>query len=131
MSRMQTYKHWRIETGVDEILWVYFDKQNASVNTIDKEVMEEFSNIIDTLADDKDHKGVIIASGKKNGFIAGADISQFNKFKDIDDATALLRRGQAIFDRLEALKIPVVAMIDGFCVGGGLELSLACHYRVA
>jgi 3-hydroxyacyl-CoA dehydrogenase/enoyl-CoA hydratase/3-hydroxybutyryl-CoA epimerase len=131
MSRMQTYKHWRLETGVDEILWVYFDKQDSKVNTMDREVMEELSSIIDLLSEDKEHKGVIIASAKKTGFIAGADISQFNQFKDIDEAVSLLQRGQAIYSRLEALKLPVVAMIDGFCVGGGLELALACHYRVA
>ncbi|MDR3491774.1 MAG: 3-hydroxyacyl-CoA dehydrogenase NAD-binding domain-containing protein [Gammaproteobacteria bacterium] len=131
MSTMQTYKHWRLEEDAqDPILWVYFDKQGASVNTIDREVMEEFAGIIETLATDKEHKGVIIASAKKSGFIAGADISQFNQFSDIDDAVGLLRRGQKVLDSLEALKIPVVAMIDGFCVGGGLELALACHYRV-
>lgn len=91
MSRKQNYKHWRLETDADNVLWLYFDKQNASVNTIDKEVMEELNTIMDSLAQDKEHKGVIIASGKKNGFIAGADIAQFNKFKDIDEAVRLLR----------------------------------------
>lgn len=131
MKKMMTYKNWRLQTDSDAILWVYFDKQNASVNTINREVMEEFAGIIESLYSDTTHKGVIIAAGKEKGFIAGADISEFNKFKDINDAVALLRRGQQIFDRLEGLPIPVVAMIDGFCVGGGLELVLACHYRVA
>ncbi len=58
-------------------------------------------------------------------------MSQFTKFKDIEEATNVLSLGQAILDKLETLKIPTVAMIDGFCLGGGLELSLACHYRVA
>lgn len=127
---MQHYKHWRLETDADQVLWLYFDKQNASVNTIDREVMEELNTIMDSLVNDKIHKGVIIASGKKSGFIAGADISQFNKFKDIDEAVTLLRQGQMIFDKIENLKLPTVAMIDGFCVGGGLELALACRYRV-
>ena len=52
MSRIQTYKNWRLETDADQILWLYFDKENASVNTIDREVMEEFSSIIDALAND-------------------------------------------------------------------------------
>jgi 3-hydroxyacyl-CoA dehydrogenase/enoyl-CoA hydratase/3-hydroxybutyryl-CoA epimerase len=130
MKTTQTYKNWRLETDADEILWVYFDKAGASVNTLDKETMEEFSAIVDGLTTDREHRGVIVASGKKKGFIAGADISQFSKFKDIDEAVALLSRGHDIFAKLEALKIPVVAMIDGFCVGGGLELALACHYRV-
>jgi 3-hydroxyacyl-CoA dehydrogenase/enoyl-CoA hydratase/3-hydroxybutyryl-CoA epimerase len=131
MSRKQTYKHWRLEADADQVLWLYFDKDGATVNSVDRAVMEEFSDIIETLVTTKEYKGVIIASGKTTGFIAGADISQFNQFKDIDDAVTLLRRGQLIFDKLESLKIPVVAMIDGFCLGGGLELALACHYRVA
>lgn len=125
-----SYKHWRLEADNDGILWLYFDKQNATVNTIDPDVMAEFSAIIDGLAQDTTHKGLIIASGKKTGFIAGADISLFTKFKDIEEATGVLRLGQQILDKLEALKMPTVAMIDGFCLGGGMELALACRYRV-
>jgi 3-hydroxyacyl-CoA dehydrogenase/enoyl-CoA hydratase/3-hydroxybutyryl-CoA epimerase len=128
---MNTYKHWRLETDSTQILWVCFDKANAAVNTIDPEVMQEFSSIVDDLAHDVLHKGVIIASAKKKGFIAGADISLFTKFKDIPEATRMLMQGQEILSKLEALKLPVVAMIEGFCLGGGLELALACHYRVA
>jgi 3-hydroxyacyl-CoA dehydrogenase/enoyl-CoA hydratase/3-hydroxybutyryl-CoA epimerase len=128
---MQNYKHWRLETDSDKILWLYFDKQNATVNTLEHEAMSELSAIVDGLKNDTNHKGLIIASGKKTGFIAGADISQFTRFPGVDEATQILRSGQRIFDKLEALKMPSVAMIDGFCVGGGLELALACHYRVA
>lgn len=130
MSMSQIYKHWQFVSD-DQILWLYFDKANSSVNTVDREVMEEFSNIIDILANDHAHKGVIIASRKKNGFIAGADIAQFNQFHDIAEATSVLTQGQHILDKLEMLKMPSVAMIDGFCLGGGLELALACRYRVA
>ena len=128
---MQTYQHWRLETDSDQILWVYFDKKNTSVNVISYEVMMEFASIVDMLAQDTTHKGAIIASAKKNGFIAGADITQFTNFKDIEESTKALVDGQSVFNKLESLKIPVVAMIDGFCLGGGLELALACHYRVA
>lgn len=131
MNKMENYQHWRLETDEDKILWLYFDKQNASVNTIDHVVMEELSSILDNLKNDREHKAVIIASAKKNGFIAGADISQFTQFADIPTAEKLLRRGQIIFDKIENLKLPTVAMIDGFCLGGGMELALACHYRVA
>ncbi len=124
-------KHWHKKTDQDQILWLFFDKQNASVNTIDREVMEELSGILDTLANDKIHKGVIIASGKKTGFIAGADISQFTKFKDIEESTNILKLGQHILDKLERLPMPSVSMIDGFCLGGGMELALATTYRVA
>ncbi len=131
MKKTQTYKNWRLETDADQILWLYFDKENASVNTLNRSVMEEFSNIIDSLEKDTSHKGIILASAKKHGFIAGADISQFTEFKDIEEATSILTLGQQILNKLESLKLPVVAMIDGFCLGGGLELALACHYRVA
>ena len=131
MSRMQTYNNWRLETDEDQILWLYFDKKNASANTVDREVMEELSSIIDSLSTMPDIKGIILASGKKSGFIAGADISQFNKFKDIDEAVSLLKEGQRIIGKIESLKIPSVAMIEGFCLGGGLEMALCCRYRVA
>lgn len=132
MNRAQNnFQHWRLESDNDKVLWLLFDKKGTSVNTMDKEVMEELSSIIDILKHDMEHKGVIITSAKKNGFIAGADISQFTQFTDVAEAEKLLRRGQVIFDKLENLKMPVVAMIDGFCLGGGMELALACHYRVA
>lgn len=131
MPISQTYKNWRLETDSDDILWLYFDKHHTSVNTIDRDVMMELSTIVDTLAKDTEHKGVILTSGKKSGFIAGADISQFTKFKDIPEATEILELGQSILNKLESLKLPTVAMIDGFCLGGGLELALACRYRVA
>lgn len=128
---MQHYKNWRLETDDNQILWLYFDKQNSSVNTLDYAVMDELSRIIDLVAADKTTKGLVITSGKKTGFIAGADIAQFTKFKDIDDAFSILKLGQHILDKLEAVKIPTVALIDGFCLGGGLELALACRYRIA
>ena len=129
---MQNYKHWRLETDNDQILWLYFDKQNASVNTMDREVMEELSDILDSIANNNAGiKGIIFASGKKTGFIAGADISQFTQFSDIDEAIHLLKAGQGIYNKIENFKFPTVAMIDGFCLGGGTELVLACRYRVA
>lgn len=131
MSMKEGYQNWRIETDNDQIIWAFFDKKNTGVNTIDRDVMIEFNTIIDKLVHDTAHKGIIIASGKKTGFIAGADISQFTSFKDIENATNMLLLGQQILDKLENLKMPSVAMIDGFCLGGGLELALACRYRVA
>lgn len=125
------YKHWQIEQDVDQILWLYFDKQHSSVNTIDKEVMEELSLAIDDVSQQKQAKGVIIASRKKSGFIAGADIAQFTQFHSIEEAEQLLKLGQYILSKLEHLTIPSVALIDGFCLGGGLELVLACRYRIA
>ena len=131
MNLTQTYQHWRLETDRNQILWLFFDKANTSVNTVDRPVMEEFSSIIDSIATDSTLQGLVILSGKKTGFIAGADIAQFTRFKDIDEAVSVLRLGQQILKNLESLKIPSIAMINGFCLGGGLELALACRYRIA
>lgn len=128
---MQNFLNWRLEKDSDQIVWLYFDKKNVSVNTMDREVMEELARVFDYLENEVNITGVVITSAKKSGFIAGADISQFNKFKDVTDSTNLLRQVQQIFDRIEAFKKPVVALIDGFCLGGGLELALSCHYRIA
>ena len=97
---MKTYKHWRLDEYNNQILWLCFDKQDAGTNTLNKEVMEELSAIVTVLADDKIHEGVVIYSGKKNGFIAGADISQFEQFKNIDEAVDLLKQGQFIFNKI-------------------------------
>jgi 3-hydroxyacyl-CoA dehydrogenase/enoyl-CoA hydratase/3-hydroxybutyryl-CoA epimerase len=129
MNRTQ-YKHWRLESDSDQLLWIYFDKANASVNTLDYEVMEELNTIVTSLENQHEYRGIILTSAKKNGFIAGADISAFGKFKDIPEAYDMLRKGQEIFQKIEDLKTPMVALIDGFCLGGGFELALACHYRV-
>lgn len=126
-----TYQNWRIETDNENIAWIFFDKANAPVNTLDRPVMEEFANILQELGTNKNIKGAVIASGKKTGFIAGADIEQFGKFKDLNEGIMVLKLGQEVFNRLEALPFPTVAMIDGFCLGGGMELALACTYRIA
>ncbi len=122
--------HWRLEKDADQILWLIFDKKDASVNTLDREVLQEFSSILDDITMKPQYRGVVIASAKKSGFIAGADIKQFSQFKTIADAEVAMTEGQTIFNKLAFLPMPTVAMIDGFCLGGGLELALACTYRV-
>lgn len=126
-----TYKHWQLTQDDDHICWLTFDRKDKSVNALSGEVIKELDSVIDEISNNNQCHGVILVSGKKNGFIAGADIEEFLAFKDEEDAFKLVRQAQTIFDKLEALKIPTVAMINGFCLGGGTELALACHYRVA
>ncbi len=124
------YNNWSLTTDTAGICWLTFDRKDASANTLNTEVLSEFDGIL-TVLTAQPPKGLVIKSGKSNGFIAGADISEFMHLSSVTEATQMVRKAQLIFDKLEALPCPTVAMINGYCLGGGLELSLACKYRVA
>lgn len=124
-------QHWRLTHDNNHVAWLVLDKKNATVNSLSKDVLEEFSTILTQLASDQTTSALVISSGKKTGFIAGADIEQFEEFESAEQAAQLIRRGQLIFDQLANLPFPTIAMIQGFCLGGGLELALACRYRIA
>lgn len=123
-------KHWKCRQDEDLILWLGLDKQDASTNTLNAEVLEELKEILDAIVTKNLPKGVVIYSLKDNGFIAGADIQQFKKFENEEQAFQLIRKGQLILQQIADLPVPTVALIHGFCLGGGLELALACHYRI-
>jgi 3-hydroxyacyl-CoA dehydrogenase/enoyl-CoA hydratase/3-hydroxybutyryl-CoA epimerase len=121
---------WKMERDAEGIVWLTLDKPGSSTNVLGRAIIEELGSLVDQIATNVP-KGVVIRSGKQNGFIAGADIKEFTGFKSATDAYALIRGGQLVFDRLESLPCPTVAAIHGFALGGGLELALACRYRVA
>jgi 3-hydroxyacyl-CoA dehydrogenase/enoyl-CoA hydratase/3-hydroxybutyryl-CoA epimerase len=122
--------HWKLAIGDDNIATLHFDVADSSTNVLSAQALDEFEQIL-TQLNDEPAKGLMIVSDKSSGFIAGADISEFTTINNEDEALKLIQRGQRIFDQLEALTIPTVSLIDGFCVGGGLELVLACDYRIA
>ena len=126
----QKFQNWRLEPGENGILWLYFDRAGTSVNSLSLEVFNEFEVVIDEIIK-LNPSAVILASGKKKGFIAGADIKQFIELKNEEEAFNLIRKAQLVLDKFEALSMPTVAMISGFCLGGGCEVALACTYRVA
>jgi 3-hydroxyacyl-CoA dehydrogenase/enoyl-CoA hydratase/3-hydroxybutyryl-CoA epimerase len=123
-------EHWTLERDADAIAWLTFDKANATTNTLSKAAFAEFAEVLDRL-EAQPPKGLVIRSGKPNGFIAGADIDEFGELAGADAARAMLERGWKTFDRLASVGYPTLALIRGFCLGGGLELALACRYRVA
>ena len=136
---MQTLKHWRLERGdaaQDNLAWLYFDKsfadQSESTNTFSSEALRELSAVCDELKTNAPLKisGLVILSAKENGFAAGADIDEFTSFKSADEAYAMTVLGNEVFDQIAALPFPTLAMIHGFCMGGGTELALACRYRI-
>jgi 3-hydroxyacyl-CoA dehydrogenase/enoyl-CoA hydratase/3-hydroxybutyryl-CoA epimerase len=122
-------RHWRMEADEHQLLWLTLDRAQSHANVLSAEVMEELGGILEGLSR-RPARGLVIRSGKA-GFIAGADVSEFGKLSGATEALAHIERGQAILASLEALPMPTVAMIHGYCLGGGLELALACRYRVA
>ncbi len=122
-------KHWRREIDQQAICWLTLDRAGATANTLSSEVLTELGSELDEI-ERLDCRGVVIKSGKSSGFILGADVKEFSQLRTADDGTASAARGQALLDRIANLGVPTVAAIDGYALGGGLELALACRYRV-
>ncbi|MES2203684.1 MAG: 3-hydroxyacyl-CoA dehydrogenase NAD-binding domain-containing protein [Pseudomonadota bacterium] len=127
---MMNLQHWHYEVDAKKIAWAIFDKKESSVNTLDHDTLSELAQIIET-TESNDAMGLVIRSGKKSGFIAGADITKFQECKNPDEGLKLVLYGQEVFACLEKLKKPTLALIEGVCMGGGFELALACRYRIA
>ncbi len=114
----------------DGIAVVTLDVPNASVNTFARSVRDEFAALLERLDRDQDIRAAVVRSGKPDVWVAGADIEEFLGIETSSQAEALSRDGHALLDRLEKLRTPVVAAINGACLGGGLEAALACAYRI-
>jgi 3-hydroxyacyl-CoA dehydrogenase/enoyl-CoA hydratase/3-hydroxybutyryl-CoA epimerase len=123
-------QHWRLETDADRVAWLTFDLAGSGTNTLGSQPMRELDGLLREIEAAQPH-ALVISSGKEGGFVAGADITEFTGLTDLEEAYRLVRTGQQVFDRIEALPMPTVAAIHGFAMGGGLELALACDYRVA
>src|SRR5687767_1515629 len=123
---------YAITTEIDDgVAILTFDLPNEPVNKFNRQVKDEMLALFDRLEKDASVKAAVLMSGKKDIWVAGADIEEFLELKTPADAERLSRDGQQMLDKLESMRVPVVAAIHGACLGGGLEAALACAYRVA
>jgi 3-hydroxyacyl-CoA dehydrogenase/enoyl-CoA hydratase/3-hydroxybutyryl-CoA epimerase len=126
----QDLQHWRLDVDVDGIAWATLDKAGESANSLSDEVMNELGLLLDHL-EKEPPKGLVFRSGQAAGFIAGADIQEFTRLDTPERGLELIARGWNLFNRLAAVRFPTLALVRGHCLGGGLELALACRYLLA
>jgi len=126
-NNMSTFTLIRQDNGIAHLV---MDVIGETMNTLKAEFSEEIDEVLKEIRNDNTIKGIVLLSGKKDSFVAGADINMLASCQSASEATALSRQGQMIFDQIESLSIPVVAAINGACLGGGLELAMACHARI-
>jgi 3-hydroxyacyl-CoA dehydrogenase / enoyl-CoA hydratase / 3-hydroxybutyryl-CoA epimerase len=122
--------HWRYVKDEEGIGWLIIDRKGSSANTLSEAVIAELDLALGLIEKDQP-KGLVIRSSKLSGFIAGADVSEFAGAKDEAAVASRIARAHQVIDRLEALPLLTVAVVHGFCLGGGLEVALACKRRIA
>src|ERR1700683_1459234 len=126
---MADTENWTLEIDADRIAWLVCDTPGTSTNVLSAPVLRDLATQLEEIAA-KPPAGVVIRSAKTSGFIAGADIKEFLKIRTPEEGYELVRAGQTVLQALEYLPCPSVAALHGFALGGGLELALACSYRI-
>jgi len=124
------YRHWRLEFDMDQVCWLTLDRDGESANSLSKEVLNELEQIV-TFLESEPPAGLVLQSGKKGSFIVGADVREFDQVENVEQAVGFIREVHDLFNRVESLKFPTAVIIDGYCLGGGLELALCFDYRIA
>ncbi len=128
--REERMEHLSWSVNERGVAWLWLDAAGRSANTLSEPIFAEMEAALEAIAQ-SGAKGVVIASKKPAGFIAGADVEAFAALPDAQAARRLVERGWRFMERLERYSLPTVALIHGHCLGGGLELALACRARVA
>ncbi|KAK2584443.1 hypothetical protein KPH14_006823 [Odynerus spinipes] len=123
-------KHFKYKV-VDDVAVITIDCPGVKVNTLNSEIMEEIVDIMKGIENNSLVKSAVLISGKPGNFIAGADLTMLQKCKTEEDGYDISKTGQQILNKIAESKKPIVAAIQGSCLGGGLEVALACHYRIA
>jgi len=127
---MSEQKAFSLKIDEQNIAWLAIDVPNEKMNTLQAAFADEMTEIFAQLKDSSGVKGLIVHSLKPDNFVAGADVRMLEACKSAAEAESLASQGQTLFQQLSDLPYPVVAAIHGPCLGGGLELALACDYRV-
>lgn len=123
-------RQWRVSLDESQQMWVVMDQPDRSANTVSEVAIDELATILQAVRE-RQPRGVVLRSGKPDGFIVGADIEAFRGVNDAGQVRPLLERAHKVADELADLDCPTVAVIHGHCLGGGLELALACDRRIA
>ncbi len=134
MTDLSNLRDWRFLIDKQGIAWATFDREGESQNSMGRRPLEELGAIVERVeagARDKSIRGLVIQSGKEKGFIVGADVREFETITSEDQVIESVGTVNEMLNRIEKLPVPVVCCIHGFCLGGGLELALACHWRIA
>ena len=127
-------RDWRVSIDKEGIVWAVFDREGESANALGRRPLEELMQIVERVesgAAAGEVRGLVILSGKERGTIVGADIREFDQLDTEAKVIEAIKPVNAMLDRIERMPVPVVIGIHGVCVGGGLELALACHWRIA
>ena len=134
MVDVNALQDWRYSVDVQGIAWAVFDREGESQNSFSRRALEELGAIVEGVergARERTVRGLVFISGKEKGFIVGADVREFEQITDERQVIESVTLVNAYLDRIERMPVPVVCCIHGFCLGGGLELALACHWRIA
>jgi len=126
---MSEISSWSLEVDAERIAWLACDTPGTSTNVLSAAVLRDLAAALSKIAEMRP-AGVVVHSAKRNGFIAGADIKEFVNIRTPEEGFALVRAGQTVLDQLQNLPCPTAAALHGFALGGGLELALACGYRI-
>ncbi len=123
------YRHWRLEFDLDQVCWLTLDREGESANSLSSEVLSELEQIV-TFLESEPPAGLVLQSGKKGSFIVGADVREFDQVENVEQAAGFIRETHHLFNRIESLQFPTAVIIEGYCLGGGLELALCFDYRI-
>ncbi len=130
MTETADYQHWRLAYDLDNILWLTLDRADEKTNSLSSQVLTELEQIVSRIESDLP-RGLVLQSGKPGSFIVGADVREFESVSDPDEAAGRIREIHALLNRIEALRCPTAVIVEGYCLGGGLELSLAFDTIIA